>query len=246
MLHADDAEESLNDHDDGSIKENFREQDIYLPIANVARIMKNAVPQTGKVRSSMCCCHCRLLDQPQAAGGITLSVFSLHTSLSGLCSVCSPRDALGDSQLLFLDRQRRKGVCSRVCERIHQFHNVGGKRALPPGEKEDHQRGGHPVRHVHAGLRHVRGAAEALPAEIPRGNSVCACVCALVCVRERVKRNNMDDVVRFSVFWLFFQAMKGEKGIPGVSVGDSLAEELTDDSFSKNSGFHTFIYSCLS
>lgn len=45
----DDADESLNDHDDGSIKENFREQDIYLPIANVARIMKNAVPQTGKV-----------------------------------------------------------------------------------------------------------------------------------------------------------------------------------------------------
>lgn len=50
VLCADDAEEGLNDHDDGSIKENFREQDIYLPIANVARIMKNAVPQTGKVR----------------------------------------------------------------------------------------------------------------------------------------------------------------------------------------------------
>lgn len=47
----DDADEGLNDHDDGSIKENFREQDIYLPIANVARIMKNAVPQTGKVSS---------------------------------------------------------------------------------------------------------------------------------------------------------------------------------------------------
>uniref|UniRef100_A0AAQ4RXK8 Nuclear transcription factor Y, beta a n=1 Tax=Gasterosteus aculeatus aculeatus TaxID=481459 RepID=A0AAQ4RXK8_GASAC len=45
----DDGEENLNDHDDGGIKENFREQDIYLPIANVARIMKNAVPQTGKI-----------------------------------------------------------------------------------------------------------------------------------------------------------------------------------------------------
>lgn len=51
LFFADDADESLNDHDDGSIKENFREQDIYLPIANVARIMKNAVPQTGKVSS---------------------------------------------------------------------------------------------------------------------------------------------------------------------------------------------------
>lgn len=53
VLRADDAEESLNEHDDGSIKENFREQDIYLPIANVARIMKNAVPQTGKVRGGV-------------------------------------------------------------------------------------------------------------------------------------------------------------------------------------------------
>ncbi|KAF3859617.1 hypothetical protein F7725_022016 [Dissostichus mawsoni] len=38
----DDGEENMNDHDDSGIKENFREQDIYLPIANVARIMKNA------------------------------------------------------------------------------------------------------------------------------------------------------------------------------------------------------------
>ncbi|KAM9568512.1 nuclear transcription factor Y subunit beta isoform 2-T3 [Salvelinus alpinus] len=45
----DDGDESLHDHEEGNgSKENFREQDIYLPIANVARIMKNAVPQTGK------------------------------------------------------------------------------------------------------------------------------------------------------------------------------------------------------
>ncbi|XP_078480466.1 nuclear transcription factor Y subunit beta-like isoform X2 [Lampetra planeri] len=44
----DDADETLNDHEESGIKENYREQDIYLPIANVARIMKNAVPQTGK------------------------------------------------------------------------------------------------------------------------------------------------------------------------------------------------------
>lgn len=47
---ADDGDESFNDHEDGNgSKDNFREQDIYLPIANVARIMKNAIPQTGKV-----------------------------------------------------------------------------------------------------------------------------------------------------------------------------------------------------
>lgn len=49
MFPVDDADESLNDHEEGGVKENYREQDIYLPIANVARIMKNAVPQTGKV-----------------------------------------------------------------------------------------------------------------------------------------------------------------------------------------------------
>ncbi|XP_054656945.1 nuclear transcription factor Y, beta a isoform X1 [Dunckerocampus dactyliophorus] len=45
----DDADESMNDHEEGGSKDNYREQDIYLPIANVARIMKNAVPQTGKI-----------------------------------------------------------------------------------------------------------------------------------------------------------------------------------------------------
>uniref|UniRef100_A0A671S8G7 Nuclear transcription factor Y subunit beta-like n=1 Tax=Sinocyclocheilus anshuiensis TaxID=1608454 RepID=A0A671S8G7_9TELE len=38
----DDGDESFNDHEDGNgSKDHFREQDIYLPIANVARIMKN-------------------------------------------------------------------------------------------------------------------------------------------------------------------------------------------------------------
>ncbi|XP_057179509.1 nuclear transcription factor Y, beta a isoform X1 [Triplophysa rosa] len=46
----DDGDESFNDHEDGNgSKDNLREQDIYLPIANVARIMKNAIPQTGKI-----------------------------------------------------------------------------------------------------------------------------------------------------------------------------------------------------
>ncbi|XP_040200193.1 nuclear transcription factor Y subunit beta isoform X1 [Rana temporaria] len=51
--HDGDTEDSLNDPDDtNGSKETFREQDIYLPIANVARIMKNAIPQTGKVSDS--------------------------------------------------------------------------------------------------------------------------------------------------------------------------------------------------
>lgn len=46
----DEGDEGLNDHEDGNgSKDNLREQDIYLPIANVARIMKTAIPQTGKV-----------------------------------------------------------------------------------------------------------------------------------------------------------------------------------------------------
>jgi len=50
LLTSSDTEDSMNDHEDtNGSKESFREQDIYLPIANVARIMKNAIPQTGKV-----------------------------------------------------------------------------------------------------------------------------------------------------------------------------------------------------
>ncbi|XP_077067095.1 nuclear transcription factor Y, beta b isoform X1 [Siphateles boraxobius] len=46
----DEGDEGLNDHEDGNgSKDNLREQDIYLPIANVARIMKNGIPQTGKI-----------------------------------------------------------------------------------------------------------------------------------------------------------------------------------------------------
>lgn len=39
--------------------------------------------------------------------------------------------------------------------------------------------------------------------------------------------------VILSACLVFFQAMKGEKGMPGVAVGESLGEDLTDDSFSK-------------
>uniref|UniRef100_A0A673N530 Nuclear transcription factor Y subunit beta n=1 Tax=Sinocyclocheilus rhinocerous TaxID=307959 RepID=A0A673N530_9TELE len=50
LAQAQDGDEGLNDHEDGDgSKDNLREQDIYLPIANVARIMKNAIPQTGKI-----------------------------------------------------------------------------------------------------------------------------------------------------------------------------------------------------
>lgn len=42
--------------------------------------------------------------------------------------------------------------------------------------------------------------------------------------------NHRLQLMMFS-YLLFFQAMKGEKGIPGVSVGEGLGEDLTDDSF---------------
>ena len=38
----------------------YREQEIYLPIANVARIMKNSVPHNGKV----CVFKCSLCTDP--------------------------------------------------------------------------------------------------------------------------------------------------------------------------------------
>ncbi|XP_032810269.1 nuclear transcription factor Y subunit beta isoform X2 [Petromyzon marinus] len=47
-----DAEGSLasGDHDEScGSKDPYREQDIYLPIANVARIMKTSIPSSGKI-----------------------------------------------------------------------------------------------------------------------------------------------------------------------------------------------------
>lgn len=37
------------DHNEEKIPEVLREQDRFLPIANVARIMKKCIPRTGKV-----------------------------------------------------------------------------------------------------------------------------------------------------------------------------------------------------
>ncbi|KTF92089.1 hypothetical protein cypCar_00019862, partial [Cyprinus carpio] len=68
------------------------------------------------------------------------------------------------------DSEGRQGVCAGVCERVHQLHHFRSQREMPSGETQDHKRRRHPVRNVHAGFRHVRGASEALPAEVQRGH----------------------------------------------------------------------------
>ncbi|RWS26605.1 nuclear transcription factor Y subunit beta-like protein [Leptotrombidium deliense] len=54
IVHAEDSmgTNTENEHSDGGHKdciEPLREQDRFLPIANVARIMKNAIPKSGKI-----------------------------------------------------------------------------------------------------------------------------------------------------------------------------------------------------
>ncbi|XP_063761503.1 nuclear transcription factor Y, beta a isoform X1 [Eleginops maclovinus] len=137
-----DGEENMNDHDDSGIKENFREQDIYLPIANVARIMKNAVPQTGKIAKDAKEC--------------------VQECVSEFISF----------------------ITSEASERCHQE-----KRKTINGED----------------------------------------------ILFAMSTLGFDMYVEPLKLYLqkFREAMKGEKGIPGVSsVGDSLGDDLTDDSFS--------------
>ncbi|XP_077450618.1 nuclear transcription factor Y, beta a [Stigmatopora argus] len=136
----DDAEEGLNDHDDGGIKENYREQDIYLPIANVARIMKNAVPQTGKIAKDAKEC--------------------VQECVSEFISF----------------------ITSEASERCHQE-----KRKTINGED----------------------------------------------ILFAMSTLGFDMYVEPLKLYLqkFREAMKGEKGIAGVTVGESLGEELTDESF---------------
>ncbi|KAM8910478.1 nuclear transcription factor Y, beta a isoform 1-T1 [Spinachia spinachia] len=136
----DDGEENLNDHDDGGIKENFREQDIYLPIANVARIMKNAVPQTGKIAKDAKEC--------------------VQECVSEFISF----------------------ITSEASERCHQE-----KRKTINGED----------------------------------------------ILFAMSTLGFDMYVEPLKLYLqkFREAMKGEKGIPGVPGGDGLGDELTEDNF---------------
>ncbi|XP_054441249.1 nuclear transcription factor Y subunit beta-like [Pteronotus mesoamericanus] len=45
---------SMNDRNTNLSKESFREQDMYFPIVNVARIMKNTISQTEKIAKDDC------------------------------------------------------------------------------------------------------------------------------------------------------------------------------------------------
>ncbi|XP_005808200.1 nuclear transcription factor Y subunit beta [Xiphophorus maculatus] len=136
----DDGEENMNDHEDSGTKENYREQDIYLPIANVARIMKNAVPQTGKIAKDAKEC--------------------VQECVSEFISF----------------------ITSEASERCHQE-----KRKTINGED----------------------------------------------ILFAMSTLGFDMYVDPLKLYLqkFREAMKGEKGMPGVAVGESLGEDLTDDGF---------------
>uniref|UniRef100_A0A3B3TXJ7 Nuclear transcription factor Y subunit beta n=2 Tax=Poecilia TaxID=8080 RepID=A0A3B3TXJ7_9TELE len=136
----DDGEENMNDHEDSGTKENYREQDIYLPIANVARIMKNAVPQTGKIAKDAKEC--------------------VQECVSEFISF----------------------ITSEASERCHQE-----KRKTINGED----------------------------------------------ILFAMSTLGFDMYVDPLKLYLqkFREAMKGEKGMPGVAVGESLSEDLTDDGF---------------
>ncbi len=54
MFSGEASEEQEGDGDEvAQVSEPLREQDRFLPIANVARIMKKSIPTTGKVQSAI-------------------------------------------------------------------------------------------------------------------------------------------------------------------------------------------------
>ncbi|XP_035281661.1 nuclear transcription factor Y, beta b isoform X3 [Anguilla anguilla] len=129
------------DGDGNGSKENLREQDIYLPIANVARIMKNGVPQTGKIAKDAKEC--------------------VQECVSEFISF----------------------ITSEASERCHQE-----KRKTINGED----------------------------------------------ILFAMSTLGFDMYVEPLKLYLqkFREAMKGEKGIAGMSMGESLGDELADDTFS--------------
>ncbi|XP_059182301.1 nuclear transcription factor Y, beta a isoform X2 [Centropristis striata] len=160
----DDGEENLNDHDDSGIKENFREQDIYLPIANVARIMKNAVPQTGKIAK----------DAKECVQECVSEFISFITSEASERCHQEKRKTINGEDILF-------AMSTLGFDMYVEPLKLYLQKFREPGCQQ--------TEHEAAGL---------------------------------------PDVFGFSAkTW----AMKGEKGIPGVAVGEGLGDELTDDSF---------------
>ncbi|XP_037616743.1 nuclear transcription factor Y, beta a isoform X2 [Sebastes umbrosus] len=160
----DDGEENLGDHDDGGIKENFREQDIYLPIANVARIMKNAVPQTGKIAK----------DAKECVQECVSEFISFITSEASERCHQEKRKTINGEDILFAMSTLGFDMYVEPLKLYLQ------KFREPSWQQTEHET---------AGLPDVWGTSTRT--------------------------------------W----AMKGEKGIPGVAVGEGLGDELTDDSF---------------
>lgn len=103
LLSDDFIEECSEDSDDHGHSKNapLREQDRFLPIANIAKIMKRAIPENGKV-SAIC-----------ALAYIVCSLISAN-DLSSLSNV----------YFYFVDSERGARMYSRVCIGVHIIYHI--------------------------------------------------------------------------------------------------------------------------
>lgn len=126
VLTAENTDDSNHDGGD-KIGAPLREQDRFLPIANVAKIMKKAIPESGKVHiyfylSSTILC----MNLPTKIQKIMLSYFAVTIICINHYFEC------------LLDCKRCQRMCTRMCFWVYQFYNKWSKRQVPHGKTQNY------------------------------------------------------------------------------------------------------------
>lgn len=140
LLTDDFIEECSDDSDDPSTSKSapLREQDRFLPIANIAKIMKRAIPDNGKVHTTSIHPHFLLIN--------IQDLISLY--------------------LFRLDCKRGARMHTRVCVRVYIVYHIRGKRTVPKWKAQNHQRRRHSFCDERPRLWQLCGAVNAVLAQI--------------------------------------------------------------------------------
>ena len=171
------------DPDDGDERGgSVREQDRFLPIANISRIMKKALPPNAKIAK----------DAKETVQECVSEFISFITSecgfasLAGSCTLAFLRRASAGNPRCVLASAAHEGVLQAKraswVPALPPDSHVGvlrqGQRQVPAGEAENDKRRRLAVGHEHTWVRGVRGAIEDIPSKVPRGAP-----CAWACLR---------------------------------------------------------------
>lgn len=121
----------------------LREQDRFLPIANIAKIMKKAIPNSSQGKIAK--------DARECVQECVSEFISFITRYAKVLTNSAVKLQLTNSA---------------VSLKIPKFQR--GQRAMCEREKKNHEWGRHPLGDAESRLRQLHRTAESFPAEVPR------------------------------------------------------------------------------